>query len=100
MDALSVQDHTLLQKLQDMVDEGKTYENISEILQSSYPLIARGLSGRSVRRFCASHGIKKKKGADLDLVVAQSISEVSGRKMDMTLCGLNPNPTDTCTCPG
>ena len=84
MDALNVQDQTLVQKLQEMVDEGKTYENISEILQSSYPLIARGLSGRSVRRFCASHGITKKKGADLDLVVAQSISEVSSLVLSLT----------------
>ena len=88
MDALKDHHPDLLQTLQDMVDEGKTYEQISETLQTSYPSVTRGLSARSVRRFCASYGITKKKGADLDLIVAHSVSEVSenSKRVDLVSC--------------
>ena len=76
MEALRELDQDLLQKLQTLIDEGKTYEQISQTLQSSNVAVTRGLSARSVRRFCADNGIKKKKGADLDNIVAQSVSEV------------------------
>lgn len=77
MDALKDRDPDLFDNLQKMVDEGKTYEQISEALRMSYSSATRGLSARSVRRFCAFHGITKKKGPDLDLVISQSVSEVS-----------------------
>ena len=79
MDALLEEDEDLQQKLQIFIDEGKTYEEISQLLQSTNVSIIRGLSARSVRRFCANHGIMKRKGSDLDEVVAQSVSEVRGR---------------------
>ena len=47
------------------------------MLQSANVSANRGLSARSVRRFCAANGITKRKGADLDGIVAQSVSEVS-----------------------
>ena len=76
MEALLEQDGDLPQKLQAFIDEGKTYEEISQLLQSNVSVI-RGLSARSVRRFCTDRGITKRKGADLDEIVAQSVSEVS-----------------------
>ena len=76
MEMIAEQDSDIRGKLQHYIDEGKTYEIISDILKDEYPSITRGLSARSVRRFCASNGISKKKGAQLDAVVAQSVSEV------------------------
>ena len=76
MEALREIDRDLPRKLQTLIDEGKTYEQISQTLQSANVAVTRGLSARSIRRFCADNGIKKMKGADLDEVVAQSVSEV------------------------
>ena len=75
MEMIAEQDSDIRGKLQH-IDEGKTYEIISDILKDEYPSITRSLSARSVRRFCASNRISKKKGAQLDAVVAQSVSEV------------------------
>ena len=77
MEALLEQDEDLPQKLQAFIDEGKTYEEISQLLQSTNVSVIRGRSARRIRRFCADHGITKRKGADLDEIVAQSVSEVS-----------------------
>ena len=79
MDALRELDEDLPEKLQALIDQGKTYEQISGILQTQSANVSanRGLSARSVRRFCAANGIRKRKGADLDGIVAQSVSEVS-----------------------
>ena len=76
MEALRELNQDLLQKLQTLIDEGKTYEWISQTLQSSNVAVTQGLSAKSVRRFCADNGIKKRKGADLDNIVAQSVTEV------------------------
>lgn len=76
METIAEQDSNIQERLQRYVDEGKTYEMISDILKDEYPSVIRGLSARSVRRFCASKGISKKKGAQLDAAVAQSVSEV------------------------
>ena len=46
------------------------------LLKQKYPSIGRGLTAPSVRRFCSSNKILKKKGPQLDLIVAQSVSEV------------------------
>ena len=77
MDTLREVDEDLPEKLQALIDQGKTYEQISRMLQSANVSANRGLSARSVRRFCAANGITKRKGADLDGIVAQSVSEVS-----------------------
>ena len=61
-----------------LVVKGWSYRDISEHLQSMYPHIQRGLSERSVRRFCCDHGITKLKGSDLNKVVEGAITEVSG----------------------
>ena len=70
MEALLEQYEDLPQKLQAFIDKGKTYEEISQLLQSTNVSVIRGLSARSARRFCADHGIMKRKGADLDEIVA------------------------------
>ena len=54
----------------------KSYESISALLKQTYPLIGYGLPARSVRRFCSSNKILKKKGPQLDVIAAQSVSEV------------------------
>ena len=47
-----------------LVYEGKSHEEISEILKAIYPSIVRGLSVRSVRRFCSMNTIHIVKIAD------------------------------------
>ena len=48
MEALRELDQDLLQKLQNLINEGKTYEQISQTLQSSNVAVTWGLSARSV----------------------------------------------------
>ena len=64
----------------DMMEAGKTYAQIAEELQARHPG-ERGLSVRSVRRFCFNHGIRSSSGlsdAHLDKVVASGIAKVCG----------------------
>lgn len=60
------------------VEERKTHKQISEELNRLYPGI-RGLSARSVRRFCDHHDIHSASllaDEDLDRVVSSSIAKV------------------------
>ena len=52
-----------------------THKQISEELRSRFPS-ARGVSERTVRRYCAEHNIHKLKGPDLDVAVRQATEEV------------------------
>ena len=54
--------------------EGKSHE---EILKATYHSIVRGLSVRSVRRFCSKSGIHCCKDSRLDEIVEECVSEVS-----------------------
>ena len=58
----------------------KTHKEVSEILKRSYPNI-KGLSERSVRRFCEANNIhlrdRKLSTAELDAAVSSAISEGS-----------------------
>ena len=58
-----------------LVYEGKSHEEISEILKTTYPSIVRGLSVRSVRRFCLND-IHRCKDSELDTIVDKCVSEV------------------------
>lgn len=60
-----------------LVQEGKSHEEISEILKATYPSIVRGLSVRSVRRFCSTNDIHRCKDSTLDEIVEECVSEVS-----------------------
>lgn len=73
MDKLARQNPDICETLQRYIDEGKSYEHISETLSCLYP---RGLSARSVRRFCAANGMSKRKGNQLDEIVAQGVSGI------------------------
>ena len=60
-------------------DERKTHRQISDELKQQYPGV-RGLSSRSVTRFCDVHDIhrnSKLTAGDLDRVVASSIAMVT-----------------------
>lgn len=61
-----------------VVIERKTYDEISRELQYCYPTL-RGISARSVRRYCSINGIQRTSRMgdhELDRVVATSISKV------------------------
>ena len=65
-------------QIKKLVESGKTYTEISEILQQNN-INVRGLSARSVRRFCFENKIDKKNlfnKENLNMVVADEISEV------------------------
>ena len=57
------------------VKQGCTYEKISDELKRMFPNTP-GLSSRSVRRFCSTHGIKRMSQEELDDTVKESVSEV------------------------
>lgn len=62
-----------------IVEERKSYENISTDLKASYPNL-RGLSSRSVRRYCETHGIHQSSrlsNRQLDMVIRSSVAQVS-----------------------
>ena len=65
METLLGQD--LPQQLQAFI-EGKTYKLVNDYSQQTLRLSS--LSARSVERFCADHGIMKRKGSDLDKIMA------------------------------
>ena len=79
MEAVEQVDTDIVERLQSLIDRGMSYEEISHFLCTRHPSISRGLSARSIRPFCASRGIGKRKEMELDHI-SQSISEVS-------LCG-------------
>ena len=64
------------EEVKDMVYQGLTHQQVSETLQARFPNISRGLSVRSVRRFCDQHSIHKPSGAELDSIVEDAVSEV------------------------
>ena len=63
----------------DLVDQwiksGSTYEQVSEKLQKLNPG-KKGLSARSVRRFCHRENITKMTEEEIDDTVGQSVCEV------------------------
>ena len=69
-------DPDLIETLQTLIDEGKTYQEISDILKTAHSSVHRGLSARSVRRFCSSRGISKRTDAELDAVISDSVAQV------------------------
>ena len=61
MEAIEQVDADIAERLQILIDRGMSYEEISHFLCARHTSITRGLSARSVRRFCASRGIGKKR---------------------------------------
>lgn len=63
-----------------VVDERKTHKYVSRELKRIYPSVSRGLSERSVRRFCSEKGIHSTSRLDdgtLDAAVRRCVSRVS-----------------------
>uniref|UniRef100_A0A1X7UV32 Uncharacterized protein n=1 Tax=Amphimedon queenslandica TaxID=400682 RepID=A0A1X7UV32_AMPQE len=54
--------------------DGLTYGEISVILEEEYGQ-QRGLSERSVRRYCKKHGIEKRDDEEIDEVVEEAVQE-------------------------
>ena len=68
--------HSLI--LKRVVEERKGHQQISEELKALYPGV-RGLSARSVRRFCDEqhiHTTSRLSDEDLDRVVSSSVAKV------------------------
>ena len=63
-----------------VVEERRTYKDISIELRRSYPTIQRGLSERSVARFCENyniHATSRIPDPALDTVIMSSVAKVS-----------------------
>ena len=72
------------------VNEARTHEEVYQILLKRYPGI-KGLSCRSVRRFCKSHGITRRSEVDdetLDTVVHNQIELLGHCYSRRTMQGL------------
>ena len=66
--------------IRDKIEQGATHKALGDELKALYPLISRGLSYRSVRRFCEAHDIhssSRLSDVQLDTVVKTSIHKVS-----------------------
>ena len=66
--------------VKELVEEkGKTHKEVADILRQQYPGV-NGLSERSVRRFCATNGIRRHDsgvtGVDIHNVVTSVIADV------------------------
>lgn len=62
-----------------VVEERRTLSEISRALKEAYPHVSKGLSERSVRRYCAAngiHGTSRLKDSVLDRLVLTSIDKV------------------------
>ena len=76
MESISGIEDWLVQKI---ISEQQSYEHVSKELQEIYPNL-RGLSSRSIRRFCENNGIhatSRLTDSQLDRVVASSAFKVS-----------------------
>ena len=61
------------------VSERRSYDVISSELQQLYPAVRRGLSSRTIRRFCSDRNIHYSSGIcseDLNTVVESNVSQV------------------------
>ena len=76
MEEVERQDSDLSDRLQALIDAGKTYAEISDVLQAAHPSVQRGLSARSVRRFCSSRGISKRTNAEVDAIVSETVTQL------------------------
>ena len=71
--------------IQQWIDQGKMYQEITDMLKVEFQDVTRGLSPRSWRHFCEDHRIRKHKGMELDRVVHKCILMVSRNTIDLSL---------------
>ena len=71
MEAVEQVDADIVERLESLIDRGMSYKEISHFLCTRHPSISRGLSARSIRRFCVS---SKRKEMELDHIISQSVS--------------------------
>ena len=64
------------EEVKELVFKGLTHQQVSETLQARLFQISKGLSERSVKRFCSQHSIHKLTGAELNSIVKDAVSEV------------------------
>ena len=64
------------EEVKELVFKGLTHQQISETLQARLFQISRGLSERSVKRFCSQQSSHKPTGVELDSIVEDAVSGV------------------------
>ena len=73
----------VLRLIQQRVNNRSTHKAIAEELQRLFPGVYRGISARSVRRFCANynlHGTSRLPNPALDVLIAYGIGMVRSYK--------------------
>ena len=55
--------------IRNLIEDNKTYKNVSEILGQNFPEVTRGFSERNVRLFCAKYGIRRLNEYEVDSIV-------------------------------
>ena len=70
---MEVVDRSLLEQ---WVKQRLSFEEISDNLKGLYPNISRGLSVRSVRRYCKQNGLKRPSLNEVDALVETATNEV------------------------
>ena len=71
---------TSVTEIESFIRRGLTYEEISVLLRRRNPSSSRGLSSRSVRRFCTENGLGRKcklPSLELEKKVFECASEVT-----------------------
>ena len=74
---LDIMDRVPQEEVFQLILEGKSYKEISDVLQQRYSHIRRGFSERSVRRYVTKAGLKSKQKAVLTEEVRVATQEVS-----------------------
>lgn len=79
-----------LDEIRKLIEDGRTHEDISLLLSSRHPG-ERGYSRRSVRRFCAMHGIRSRSGlteSELDDLLSSTVRSAGNSYGRKTMHGL------------
>ena len=63
--------------IRNLIEDNKTYKQVSEILRQNFPEVTRGFSERNVRLFCAKYGIRRLNEFEVDSIVHDCVNEVS-----------------------
>lgn len=81
MDFIQSLEPAIATEMQGWLDDGKTYQDISNVLQGRFPGVTRRLSERSVRRFCRTKCIQKRRGMELDSLVCHCVDTVGNSRL-------------------
>lgn len=69
-------DSVNVEEVKEMMKHGYSYEKISNFLKAKYSSVTKGLSVRSVRRFCKENNIQRLNETEIDEIVGCAVEQV------------------------